>query len=361
MKAKKILCFSTSLGGGGAERQMVALIEGLNSKGIIPDVLNCRNSRNDYPTEAKMNRHFVITRFRIFEKLCLLWRIYQISPQVLLSFDGGPNLVAALYKFLFRNCKVVVSERNTSQKPLTFRSHILYWLYKYVDTIISNSKTQAEFLIKEYPDYQNKIKVITNYTDTDYYKPSKKSISNPIKIVVPARYAPQKNTIRFLKALSILNNDPLCPAFECEWWGLNESNGRISDYYKECEKIRNELDLNNVRLCGYNNRLLDIIHSADIVCLPSLYEGFSNALSEAISIGKPILASSVCDNPTFVKENWNGYLFDPMNIEDISYKIKLLLQEFSRYQEFGLNSRKLALNLFDKNLFIDSYLHELII
>lgn len=356
MELGKLLCFSTSLGGGGAERQMLALIEGLNSRGIIPEVLNCRSPKNDYPSEAKMNRHFVLVRNRFFEKLCLLWKIFDISPQIIIAYDGGPNLIASIYKFFCRKCKVIVSERNTRHNPISLRNKFLYFLYRYVDVIVSNSKTQAEFLIQTYPKYENKIKVITNYTNTNIYQPNKKESSGVMKIVIPARYYPQKNTLRFLEVINNLNQDPMCPSFICEWYGMNEKNGALLNYFLACKKKMEELHLTNVFLYGYNSNILEVLHSADVICLPSLYEGFSNTLSEAISIGKPVLASRVCDNPTFVRDGWNGYLFDPNSVEDMVNAFRKIFASLDCLDRFGVNSRSLALELFNRDKFIDSYM-----
>ena len=61
---------------------------------------------------------------------------------------------------------------------------------------------------------------------------------------------------------------------------------------------------------------------ADVFCLPSLYEGFPNVLCEAMSCGKPVLSSRVCDNPNIVKEGENGLLFDPNNTDDIAETVE---------------------------------------
>ena len=335
---------------------MLALIEGLNSRGIIPNVLNCRGSQNDYPSSAKMNRYFVIKKNLFLEKLFLLWKIYKIHPAILIAYDGGPNLIASIYKFFCGDCKVIVSERNTRTKPLSLRNKFLYYLYRYVDVIVSNSKTQADFLKQTYPSYSHKIKIITNYTDINVYKPKEKKISGVIKIVILARYYPQKNTLRFLEVINILNQDSTLPLFVCEWYGLNNRNGILSSYFIECKKKKEELNLTNVFLYGYDNNVLELLNSADVVCLPSLYEGFSNALAEAISIGKPVLASDVCDNPTFVRDGWNGFLFNPNSIEDMASAFKKFFGSLNRYEQFCINSRNLALELFDRDKFIDSYI-----
>lgn len=93
-------------------------------------------------------------------------------------------------------------------------------------------------------------------------------------------------------------------------------------------------------------------------CLPSLYEGFPNALCEAMSCGLPIVASNICDNPDIVEDGVNGFLFDPLSIVDIADKIELLfkLDNESIIQMRKLNRLK-SEDLFSEKKFIEKYIN----
>jgi glycosyltransferase involved in cell wall biosynthesis len=49
--------------------------------------------------------------------------------------------------------------------------------------------------------------------------------------------------------------------------------------------------------------------AADVVVLPSLWEGFPNVVLEAMAAGKPVIASDIADNRRIVKDGVNGFLF----------------------------------------------------
>jgi starch synthase (maltosyl-transferring) len=52
-----------------------------------------------------------------------------------------------------------------------------------------------------------------------------------------------------------------------------------------------------------------IYAASDAVVLPSLWEGFPNALLEAMAARRPVIASDIADNDRLVRNNENGYLF----------------------------------------------------
>ena len=55
--------------------------------------------------------------------------------------------------------------------------------------------------------------------------------------------------------------------------------------------------------------------------MSSFYEGTPNVICEAMSSGCPI-SSDVCDNARNVKENENGFLFNPRSPEDMAKKLE---------------------------------------
>ena len=57
--------------------------------------------------------------------------------------------------------------------------------------------------------------------------------------------------------------------------------------------------------------VVDLYGSASVVCLPSLYEGCSNVVCEALASGVPVVASDVGDNRTLVMDGETGFLCDP--------------------------------------------------
>lgn len=364
MRDKKILCLLPSLGTGGAERQMVALIKLMNEKEITPTVLTYYSSKTDY------DKNIIVNRISINEK-SLLKRYVKIirnalneKPYVILSFGGVPNMVSILVSLLtLCKIKTVVSERNTSQ-DFDFQTKFRFNLYRLAYKIIPNSISQTDFINKNAPFLSNKIKTITNYTDINIFNFEKKIREKKFKIGIFARYHSQKNILLFLEVVSELNKKG--HNVEFHWFGhkfldLNNQATKHSAYYLKCEEKRKQMKLNNVFLNSFVFNVVEEFSKFDAICLPSIYEGFSNTLSEAISCGKPLLVSNVCDNIYFAKEGVNGFLFSPFSKKEMLEAIENMLKlDNDELNDFQLNSRKIAENLFSKERFINEYLEVLL-
>ena len=93
------------------------------------------------------------------------------------------------------------------------------------------------------------------------------------------------------------------------------------------------------------------------ICLPSLFEGFSNSIAEGICSGKPMLVSDVSDNSLMVHDEVNGFLFDPTSTESMKGAfLKFFSTSKEMKKDMGLNSRQIAEKLFDADIFIQKYI-----
>lgn len=351
---KRILCMIENLSQGGAERQLVGLACMLKDKGF-PVKLITYNEDSFYKhilDENGVNNEYVNEAHNKIRRIPSLIRaIKAYNPDVLISYLSIPSAIACIAKMLGGKFKLIVSERNTTQE-LTIRGKVIFHLYRHADVIVPNSYSQAEFLRKNYPTYLGKITTITNFVDTEYFRPQEKRVAeSSYNILCVARIAPQKNVLKFLEAVKILKEKGL--NFHIDWFGL-----KSIDYYEMCEKKRLELVLEDY--VTFHEPVADILaeyHRAEALVLPSLYEGFPNAVCEAMSCGLPILCSNICDNERIVKNNVNGFLFDPtsaINIAEMMEKFMSMVE--SEQQEMSRQSRKLALEAFSKEVFINKYI-----
>jgi len=94
------------------------------------------------------------------------------------------------------------------------------------------------------------------------------------------------------------------------------------------EKVRNLADKKtNVHYLGYQSKqnLLSLIQGSDLLIQPSLEEGISSTLLEAMACGTCILASNIEGISELVENNKNGLLVEPNNREELLNKILDLL------------------------------------
>ena len=88
---------------------------------------------------------------------------------------------------------------------------------------------------------------------------------------------------------------------------------------------------------------------ADLFMLPSNYEGLPMVIIEAMSFGKPVVASNVGGVSEIVRNDENGYTLEN-NAELFAEKIRYILSDEVRYKAFSTKS----LEIFDSRLTIEN-------
>jgi glycosyltransferase involved in cell wall biosynthesis len=79
----------------------------------------------------------------------------------------------------------------------------------------------------------------------------------------------------------------------------------------------------------------ELLEQTDILVLASLYEGLSHTLLEAISFGKPCIASNIGGNPEVITHGYNGLLFDPYNHIELKEHILKLVNDNNYYNKLA--------------------------
>lgn len=80
-----------------------------------------------------------------------------------------------------------------------------------------------------------------------------------------------------------------------------------------------------------NRKLLDEYKNHDIFILPSTSEPWGLVVEESLYYGLPVLISSSCGSVELIKNGFNGFIFDPLNIEEIK-KIILEIDDTAYYK-----------------------------
>lgn len=83
----------------------------------------------------------------------------------------------------------------------------------------------------------------------------------------------------------------------------------------------------NVRFMGYRRDVPDILGACDLYVLPSLWEGMSNAVLEAMAAGRPIIATSVDGNIEQIANGKTGILVPPRNSKALAEAILRLYRD----------------------------------
>ncbi|PIS48086.1 MAG: hypothetical protein COT17_00140 [Elusimicrobia bacterium CG08_land_8_20_14_0_20_51_18] len=104
----------------------------------------------------------------------------------------------------------------------------------------------------------------------------------------------------------------------------------------------------NVIMFGHKYELLDYYWASEIFILPSVSEGLSNSMLEALSCGLAILAGKVGAARDLIKEGENGWLFDPFNRNEIKLCLKKAIEN-KNLKDISDRNRALAVNNYSMN------------
>jgi len=105
--------------------------------------------------------------------------------------------------------------------------------------------------------------------------------------------------------------------------------------------LADELDLGQtLTFCGAQPDVLPYFQAADLFALPSVSEGLSNALLEAMSAGLPCIVSNIGGNVDLIVDGENGLLFEAGNTEQLTDALLRLYTNGTERQEFGQKARK---------------------
>lgn len=90
-----------------------------------------------------------------------------------------------------------------------------------------------------------------------------------------------------------------------------------------------------VILAGYRSDIADILNAADIFVFPSFHEGLPVSALEAMACGLPVIASDIRGNVDIIREEDNGYLFAPEDVDALAQKIALLMDNPDKRKAMG--------------------------
>ena len=111
------------------------------------------------------------------------------------------------------------------------------------------------------------------------------------------------------------------------------------------------------RVCfaGDSSRVPELLNAMDVFVLPSLNEGMSNTLLEAMSCGLPALATDVGGNPEIIENNVNGCLFTPGDTAWLADKLMFLARDPALIHQLGTAARNHAIESFSLGRMLDTY------
>jgi glycosyltransferase involved in cell wall biosynthesis len=175
--------------------------------------------------------------------------------------------------------------------------------------------------------------IVQNFVTDEFFKvhPLKYTPGTGLKLVALGNVKKSKNYQLLIDAFKQLKHLPV----SLDVYG----EGELQDNYRE-EISEHSL---NINFKGAVNGVAEVLGDYHALVFPSLYEGFSVALLEAMAAGLPLILSEI---PTFkLLAKSNAYFFDPKNVDSCVAAIQHAFQNGFEENAIDVN-RQLVLQNF---------------
>ncbi len=314
--------------GGGAENMLLQLLPRMQNKldnGIC--VIKGRGEIGKKLEERGIKVYYLDLK-NIFD-LGIIFRYRKLlkdfSPDVQVNYLIHADIFGRIFGKIFGVKKIVPYIRNIHRgKPfLMFLDKLTLPL---ADFILTNSETAKKYYIEKMRAKKDKIKCIPNAVDISRFENIVVNRNEKLKeleidekkfiIGCVARLEKQKDIPILIKAFSEVNKkNP-------------ETHLLIIGHGKEKENIEKmTADLNlkgKITMLEKRTDMPELYQIMDIFVLPSLNEGMSNALLEAMASKKLIITSNIEENTELIKEGFSGLIFISGDEKNLAEKINFL-------------------------------------
>ncbi len=110
-----------------------------------------------------------------------------------------------------------------------------------------------------------------------------------------------------------------------------------------------------VVLAGESSKPEDWLNSFDVFALPSLSEGMSNTILEAMATELPSVVTSVGANPDLVEESKTGFLIRPRDVRGLADRILQLVGDRELRRKLGQRARQKVESEFSLQRMLENY------
>ena len=315
------ICFViNSLGGGGAERVISILANESYAMGIDVSifVFSPECAYEVLPKIINLNepskKSFIGKSITFVKRLLKLRKRFKHEQfDKIYAFMPEAYIPAVLTGF-----KIIVSERNNPH----YNAKLLrkFALNKSVH-VVANSEgiceiLKDEFKLKRVSKIYNPTTMAKSYKIATEDLSHQKNLTKRKFILAVGRLHPQKNFSMLIRAFAKSTANEELNLFIV---GDGPEKNNLDNIIKE-----NDL-LDKVHLLASTNRIEPFYKSCEFFVLSSNYEGYPNALLEALSFGKAVISTDCPFGPgELVKNGWNGLLVEKNNVDALAKAIDLL-------------------------------------
>ncbi|AWT57298.1 glycosyltransferase family 4 protein [Mycolicibacterium smegmatis] len=255
----------------------------------------------------------------------------------------GLPVVATVHHPITRDKVVDVAAAKWWRKPLVRRWYGFAEMQKKVarqiPELLTVSSSSAADIAEDFGVTPDQLHIVPLGVNTELFKPAEQRVSGRI-IAIASADVPLKGVSHLLHAVARLRVER---NLDLQLVSKLEPNGPT-------EKLIAELGISDIVHISSglsDQELAGLLASAEVACIPSLYEGFSLPAVEAMASGTPIVASRAGALPEVVGTDGScARLVRPADVDELTAVLGELLDSPSERRRLGAAGRRRALDVF---------------
>lgn len=247
----------------------------------------------------------------------------------------------------------------TNWKYLAFRRAMRVLIHRY----IAVSMDLQRWLVEEVRVGPQKALQIYNGVDHELFSPESvtppallperwRDVDGMLIVGTVGRLTPVKDQQTLLHAVADIRE--IYPEIFARLRVLFVGDGPLRE---ELDHLVTTLDLSSVvSLLGDRSDVSALLGAMDVFALPSLAEGVSNTVLEAMASGLPVVATSVGGNTELVENGFNGALVPSRDSRALATALVSLLENDAERARQGANARQRVCERFSWGRAVEDYL-----
>lgn len=257
--------------------------------------------------------------------------------------ESGLPVVATVHHPITRDRVVEIAAAKWWRKPLVRRWYGFAEMQKKVarklPELLTVSSSSAADIAEDFGVAPSQLHIVPLGVDTELFKPAEHRVNGRI-IAIASADVPLKGVSHLLHAVARLRVER---NLDVQLVSKLEPNGPT-------EKLIAELGISDIvhSSSGLSDEeLAALLASAEVACIPSLYEGFSLPAVEAMASGTPIVASRAGALPEVVGDDGAcARLVRPADVDELTAVLGELLDSPLERRKLGAAGRQRALDVF---------------
>lgn len=359
----RIVCYINALSGGGAERVMSVLANGLSQRGHKVWMITDFSKPVEYPLVDSVERIVYDGEFdpaRKGKKFRALRRIFRLRSfcrqekvDIVISFMRNANFRAIVSAWMLKT-KNLISVRIDPKIGYKSKSaaRLAKLLYPMADGCVFQTKEAQEWFA---PKVQKKSQIILNPISDAFYSVEPAPMQQK-KIVTCGRLEKQKRFDLLIDAF-----DKVCeefPEYKLEIFGVGSLQEKLQ------EQINTLGRQNRITLMGRCEDVPNTIKTASLFVLSSDYEGLPNALMEAMALSLPVISTDCGGGGAraLIEDGVDGLMVPVNSVDALAEAIRKTLAEPDAAKLRGEKAGEKAKNFSTENTVVqwETYIRQIV-